>query len=364
LADFLLRAGSDLKGAIIFPTRDADVLFLDKFRAELESLYCLAIPPRNVLLRVIDKAKLAESAIEAGVGIPATTVVRDGAELFPATQQIGFPCVIKPLRSVDWRQGDNWDLIGGRKAFRADGLLELEQHYDRVSRAHPEVLVQEWIPGETDQILVWGGHICRDAEPSAFFTARKILQSPEPFGTGCVVESDEIPELLEPSVRLCRALGYEGIAEIEFKCDSRDGKVKLIEVNPRHWDWHQIGAASEVNVTRIAYCHLAGLPIETVTRQTQRAKWIAEDAFLLYTLSGIFDGAVAPSKAWRALAGKRMYSILAWNDPLPFLRYSIQTLAPMIAGAAIRKMRRRAPTSHGDRSVVSPEDRPSVDGLV
>jgi predicted ATP-grasp superfamily ATP-dependent carboligase len=351
LADFLLRAASDLKGAVIFPTRDADVLFLDKFRAELEPIYCLAIPQRDVLFRVIDKSKLAEIAIEAGLSIPATAVIRDRSDLFSASKKTGFPCVIKPLKSVDWRQGDNWNLIGRRKAFRADSLVELEQHYERVSRAHPEILLQEWVPGATDQIVVWGGHISRHDGLSAFFTARKILQSPEMFGTGCVVKSEELPELAEPSVRLCRALGYDGIAEIEFKRDSRDGKVKLIELNPRHWDWHQLGAASNVNLTWLTYCHLAGLPAKAVTPRFRRTKWVAEDSLLLHALSRLQDGTVTPSQAWRTLAGKRMYGMFAWNDPLPFIRYSLETLAPTIAGAVVRKLRRRASAADGDTNV-------------
>jgi predicted ATP-grasp superfamily ATP-dependent carboligase len=348
LADFLLRAASDLNGAIIFPTRDADVLFLHGFRAELENIYRLAIPPRDVLFRVIDKAKLADIADEAGVSIPATAVVRGRSKLVSAAERTGFPCVIKPLRSIDWRQGDNWNLVGRRKAFRADSLLELEQHYDRVSRAHPEILLQEWIPGATDQIVVWGGHVSRGEKLSAFFTARKILQSPEVFGTGCVVESELLPELAEPSVRLCRALGYEGIAEIEFKRDARDGKLKLIELNPRHWDWHQLGAASNVNLTWITYCDLAGLPVNRVTPRYRSARWVAEDSLLICTLSGLFDRTVSLSQALRSLIGKRMYGTFAWNDPLPFIRYSVETLAPMIVGAAVRKMRRRASAAHGD----------------
>src|SRR5262249_6809935 len=36
LAEFLMRAAVDFSGAVIFPTRDADLLFLDRFREDLE----------------------------------------------------------------------------------------------------------------------------------------------------------------------------------------------------------------------------------------------------------------------------------------------------------------------------------------
>jgi hypothetical protein len=43
LADFLLRAASLLGGAVVFPTSDFDVLFLDRFRSSLEPHYRLSI---------------------------------------------------------------------------------------------------------------------------------------------------------------------------------------------------------------------------------------------------------------------------------------------------------------------------------
>ncbi len=339
LADFLLQIGPELHGAIVFPTRDADLLFLDRFRSDLEPFYKLAIPPRQVLFRVLDKAALSEIAMRAGIPVPRTTVVADRAQLQSRAESVGFPCVLKPVSSVHWRQGTNWKAVGGRKAFRANSLVELQQLYERISRVQCELLLQEWIPGATDQILVWGGYARRDLEPLTYFTARKLIQCPDEFGTGCVVESDQLPDLLEPSVRLCRALAYEGLAEIEYKRDTRDGTLKLIEINPRHWDWHQLGSASRVNLTWAAYCHLSGRRIEPVSPPIQRVKWLAEDAFLTHALASFYGGQLSLRQVWSALAGKRTYGMFAWNDPLPFLRYSVATLLPSLASAAVRKVR-------------------------
>jgi predicted ATP-grasp superfamily ATP-dependent carboligase len=338
LRDFLLRIASELCGAIIFPTRDADMLFLDRFRDELEPFYRLAIPPRHVLYRVLDKAVLAEKAMEAGIPVPRTTVVLEPAGLDSGAERVGFPCVVKPVTAVHWRQGTNWKLVGGKKAFRVNNLIELQQTYERVSQARREILLQEWIPGDTDQIVVWGGYVQRELEPVICFTARKLLQSPSEFGTGCVVESDRIPDLLEPTVRLCRALGYEGIAEVEFKRDARDGTLKLIEVNARHWDWHQLGNASQVNVTWAAYCHLTGRPVQQGLLPVQRAKWVAEDAFLRHMLASLYANESDRPKMRSVLAGQRIYGTFAWNDPFPFLRYSATTLFPALAADAARKI--------------------------
>jgi D-aspartate ligase len=341
LLRFLLDAAPELHGAVIFPTRDADLLFLDKFRQELETFYTLAIPLPHVLFHIMDKAALARTAAEAGIPVPRTAVGSKLAELQTAAEEFGYPCVLKPVHSVHWRQRNHWKAVGGRKAFRANNPAELQYHHARISQIHGEILLQEWIPGETDQIVVWGGYVRIGEEPLACFTARKLIQCPGEFGTGCVVESDEIPDLLEPSLRLCRALDYEGIAEIEYKRDRRDAKLKLIEINARHWDWHGLGAASDVNLSWAAYCHLTGRPIQSVHTPIQRAKWVAEDAFLTHILASLYNRESKPREAWNAIAGKRTYGIFAWNDPLPFCRYAADVLFPALAGAAVRKISRR-----------------------
>src|SRR5258708_6104246 len=134
LADLLVRSASELAGAIIFPTRDADMLFLDSFRADLEPLYRLAIPPRDVMFRLMNKAALADTAMDAGIPVPRTVVVENHAQLKLAAEVVGFPCVVKPVSSVHWRRGDSWSLVGGQKAFRANNFSELQVQYDRISR--------------------------------------------------------------------------------------------------------------------------------------------------------------------------------------------------------------------------------------
>jgi D-aspartate ligase len=340
LAEYLLRAAPELRGAIIFPTRDADVLFLDRFRSELEPFYRLAIPPRRLLERVMDKSALVAIAEQAGVPVPRTAVVSREFELAGAAKEVGFPCVVKPVRSVDWRLGENWNLVGGRKAFRADNLRQLQEQYARISQVRAELMLQEWIPGSAEQIVVFGGYIREDSEPLSYFTARKIVQSPDDFGTGCVVASEPIPELYDLSRRLCRALGYQGMAEIEYKRDTRDGRFKLIEINTRHWDWHQLADASGVNLTWTAYCHLSGQPVSPEHKPIARARWVAEDALLTHVGASVYSRQCRPHKLLRQISGRRIYGIFSWKDPLPLLRYSLGVFFPTLAKAAFNKIRR------------------------
>lgn len=345
LAEFLLHIASDLQGAVVFPTRDADILFLDRFRAELEPFYTLAIPPKQVVSRVMDKAAVAQTAVNAGIPVPRTTVVKGDTKLGSAARAVGFPCVVKPISSIHWRQGNNWNRVGARKAFRVANFRELQQVYERICTVHSEVLLQEWIPGGDDQLTIWGGYVCEQGHPLAYFTAKKIVQSPPEFGTGLVVETESIPALRDPSVLLCNALDYDGIAEIEYKLDSRDDQFKLIEINPRHWDWHELGHACGINITWVAYCALTGQQMQESRPRFANTKWVAEDAFLMHTLSRVYRRDTGPFKPWQELAGRRIYGIFSWIDPMPFVRYFSTVILPKIAISAIAKLSRRVRSS-------------------
>jgi D-aspartate ligase len=345
LEEFLLQAAGELRGAVIFPTRDLDVLFLDRHRNQLELHYRLAIPPRESLLRVLNKHDLVRAAREGGVAVPQTLEVRSEQELARVAEEVGFPCVVKPISSYHWRESNNWERVGGRKAFLVTTPQELYVEYECVREAHPEILIQEWIPGDTENIAVLGAYVGEDSQPLASFTARKVVQSPDDFGTGCVVRSEEIPELFEPTLRLWQTLGYQGMAEVEYKRDSRTGKFLLIEMNTRHWDQHNLGRASGINLSLTAYRHLTGQHVAPMRTATRRATWIAEDALLFYTLRGIYRRELRLSRLWQQLSKPRVYGIFSWADPWPFVRYMFTVVLPTIARQAFRKLRRKEVSS-------------------
>jgi predicted ATP-grasp superfamily ATP-dependent carboligase len=338
LREFLLNA-ADLHGAIIFPTRDADVVFLDRFRSDLDRRYRLAIPPADCLHRTIDKHQLARIALGAEIAVPRTLQLGSATELDRVSEEVGFPCVVKPVSSFQWHQGDAWQRVGSRKAIRIDDGEALRREYRQIFEVTPQVLIQEWIPGGVDQIVVLGGYVGEDSELLSYFTARKILQSPDDCGTGCIVRSEPVDEIVEPTKRLLRALHYQGMAEVEYKYDVRTGEYKLIEINTRHWDQHQLGEASGVNLSWVAYCHLTGRCIPPSTGSVAVATWVAEDALFLRLLRGIFHPNLRVPHLRAKIAGPRMYAILAGGDPRPFLRYFCVTLLPELPLQAARSLR-------------------------
>ena len=338
LAAFLQQAAGELKGAVIFPTRDADVVFLDRYRDELKD-YRISIPPRSALIKALDKGTLVQCAQVAGVPVPRSLVAHNLEELKKVPAELSFPCVVKPVSSYMWRGEEKWQAVGCRKAFLANTWEELSAEYDRVAKVNPDVLVQEWIPGSTKDIAIMGAYFGENSEALGYFCARKLVQEPDDFGTGCVVQSVQLQEIVEPSVRLCKSLGYRGMAEIEYKRDEKTGEYKLIEINTRHWDWHQLSHMSGVNLTRVAYSDLTGYKLDAATAAKPGGKWVAEDTLLMHSAAGIYHRRLTLRMVFRQLSGPKIFGIFKWADPMPFIRFSFSSMFPTMGRMAMKKLR-------------------------
>jgi predicted ATP-grasp superfamily ATP-dependent carboligase len=342
LFSFLLKLGAEAADRpIIFPTRDDDVLFLDHYREPLARYFDLILPSPGAVRGCLDKWETYLHARHARVDTPQCWVVGDKQDLLDAADEISYPCVMKPVFSNDWRVKDRWEQVGSRKAIGIESRGQLLAEYAQVSVADPRVLIQEMVPGEDDQLFIVACYLDRDCRLVASFTAQKLLQIPAGFGTGCVVQTVDRPELVEPAAALLRSLGFSGIAEVEFKRDASCGKYKLIEVNARPWDQHTLGKASGVDLIYIAYCEAAGLPLPAIRVSEAGWKWIAEDAYLTAALRLMWKRDRGILRLAAVGRGRRTYGIWSGSDKRPFIIYMTK-FVPQLIWTGLRRLFKQA----------------------
>ena len=325
--------------AVLLPTRDHDVNFISRYRSELEHGYMLAQLPAADLDRVMNKAALAPIARQVGLHVPEAVTITKPEELYRA-RSLRFPCICKPVYASQWRRTGLWEAVGRQKALRVETYEELATFYAGFAELDPLVTVQQWVEGGEESLQIFGSYCGADHEVSAWFTARKRLQYPPLAGTGIVVEALSLPDLERPSRDLLRALAFRGISEIEYKQDQRDGCLYLIEVNPRHWDQHGLGAAVGVNLSETLYRDVTGQPRRAMRQSADKALWIAEAEYARHL------GRCALGRApWRdallAFGARRSWSLFDASDP-----------QPLLLQAGLRK----PPQSH---AAVNPTSRPS-----
>jgi D-aspartate ligase len=335
---FLQKLGEGLGGkAVIFPTRDDDVLFLDCYREELIRHFELVIPERPALQASLNKWETFLLARRAGVPTPRSWLIRDGLDLQSALLEVTYPCVLKPVESYHWRKGANWEKVGGRKAFTVSSRKELLTEYASISHADQRALLQEMISGEDDCLVSACCYFDRESNPVAAFTTQKLAQAPARFGTGFIVQAVERSAIIEPTFRLLREIRFTGIAEVEYKWDSVKREYQLIEINPRPWDQHRLGSGSGVDLMWIAYCEHAGLAIPAVRQHPSSKKWVAEDAFLVNALRWAWRRDVGSlRRLFRLAGGERSYAVWSTKDPLPFLGYLFRGFIPGLIAAGAR----------------------------
>lgn len=366
LLEFMLAMGRELgKHCVLFPTRDDDLVFIDRFREQLAPYYSPVVPGHAALKLCLDKWETSLAAQRSGVPAPRCWVLNGKEDLLRAAREVKYPCVLKPLEAHHWRQGNNWQRVGGRKAVGLASQQELLTEYETISGVETRALLQEMIPGGDDCLVIAACFVDRQSRLVAGFNTHKVLQVPEQFGTGCIVESVSRPELFEPTARLLQEVGFSGIAEVEYKWHAGKREFQLIEINPRPWDQHRLGYAAGVDLIYLAYCEHAGLPIPAVGKPSPGRKWIAEDVLVSALIRSVRPGEASAASLLRKAAGQRMYAIWSAKDPMPALMYWTRQFLPELAGSVSRAIRKagrtqtesatRKATTEGGRIWESPQ---------
>ena len=133
-----------------------------------------------------------------------------------------------------------------------------------------------------------------------------------------------------------QAVKFTGIAEVEYKWDAPAAQYKLIEVNPRPWNQHRLGAACGVDLIYVAYCEHAGLAMPPIRQSVSGQKWIAEDSFVVATLHLLANRDARVRQLLRAARGERIYGTWSVVDPLPMIACVVAQIVPGILKTAVR----------------------------
>jgi predicted ATP-grasp superfamily ATP-dependent carboligase len=252
-----IREVARLGPGVVFPTHDEGLGALARHRDEL-GILC---PFPRELERIQRKRVQLEAARDA----PETRFPASAGEAVAEARELGFPVLVKPSEPVGFRQRH------GRQAIRCETPRQVEEAYVLAEPFEP--MVQELIPGGDDTLYTLGSYLDESLEPLGLFCGRKLRQTPRGIGTARVAESVWIQEVVDAGLELLRRLGCNGLSQVEFRLDPRDGRFKLMEVNPRLWQWNSLAAACGVNLPLIAYRDLTGERVDPVRMDGRRRRW-------------------------------------------------------------------------------------------
>ena len=215
---------------VVFPSWDPYVYVLSKNKPLFDRLgVTIPVPDYDTVLGALDKYRTIQAALRAGFPCPRTYLYENEETLSCILDTERFPLVIKP------RVGS-----GGRGIEIVKDHAELLEKLPAVVRDYGKPMIQEYIPGR--QRVSFPVLIDR-AGDLKFACHKKIVRNfrvTARFGT--VEESVRLdPDLLDNAAKLLKDLGWWGSVSVGTIRDPRDGRCKLMEINPRFSRnlWHR-----------------------------------------------------------------------------------------------------------------------------
>jgi D-aspartate ligase len=301
-----------LQGWVLYPTRDEMVAAFSRHRDELSKMFSVPTPAWECVHWAWDKRDTYRIARQLDIPIPQTWCPQNSSEL--AQIDIEAPYAIKPAIK------EHFFYATKAKAWAANSRQELESLFQKASAiaGAGEIIIQEVIPGGGAQQFSYCAFF-RDGEAVGKMVVRRARQHPLQFGRASTyVETVDLPILEKLSEKLLRAIGYYGLAEVEYKLDPRDGQYKLLDLNARTWGYHSLGARAGVDFSHMLHADQSGMPVIPCKGQPGMS-WMRMTTDLPTSFLELFGGHLNVRGYLRSLQSCSVDAVFSSDDPLPGL---------------------------------------------
>lgn len=292
-----------------FPMSDAVVKQVALHLRDFTSLTNIILEDYETLAVGFDKWRTIELARTLDIPHPKTFYIDDLETVRRLQNKIPYPTVIKP------RFGS-----GAKGVVFVYKPEDLWSRYLCVHQNFRFPLLQEAIPPTSPKF----GVQClsnRKGQIRAAVVQRFCRQYPYTGGPGSCFETVDRPDILTLGTGLMEKLGWQGVAQIEFLEDERDGVLKLMEINPRFWDSLQMVIQAGVDFPYLLYRIAVDGDVESnMAYRTGEVCRSLLPGEILYFLTNLHHLDVGPS-FWRFYGPNLGYCILSREDKRPTLNF-------------------------------------------
>jgi D-aspartate ligase len=298
--------------AILIPTSDSTAMLVADHADALSKWFDFPRMESSLVRALCSKREMYLLARMHGVPTPETAFPRSRDDLAEHLKAMKFPVMVKGIFGVELQRK------AGKRMFLVHNRQQLLDLYD----AHedwfqPNFILQEFIPGPAEACWIFNGHFDRNSKATVEFTGRKIRQYPEFGGLTSLGECARNETIAKISRNFVKACGYRGIIDIDYRYDERDGRYKVLDINPRVGATFRLFVgANGLDVVRAMYFDMTGQPVESAPLVEGR-RWVVEDCDLLAGLRSFRHGNLTLrdwAKSYRRVAEA---GVFAMDDPLP-----------------------------------------------
>ncbi|MFD7479032.1 ATP-grasp domain-containing protein [Streptomyces sp. NPDC059837] len=295
--------------AVLIPIDDHAAMFIADQAAALRTWFLFPDLSASLLRKVNDKAELAG----LGVDVPEQTQVTSADQLaeFVATARLPVVAKSAPILLPDGRRTRGTRLIRSR---------------EELSRLTVPVLLQEYLADGTDWLF--HGYCDTRSECLLAFTGRKLRAYPPRAGETALGRAESQPELEKQARDLLRRIGYQGPVSMDYRLDARDGRFRLLDLNPRLGAIFRLFTTTNgLDVVRAMHLDLTGRPVCAGSVVDQRVVVVeSNDVRTAWAL--LRNGELTPRELWTSWRTASETSWFARDDLLPPLAGLVRALAP------------------------------------
>lgn len=208
---------------LIVPATEASLMSL-RLLQESDPLRRRAVLPGNEALDVaLDKLKTWQLSRDLGILAPKARLLTGDPD---GNEPPGFPLVLKPLHSKFMVNGE-LQTVAAEIVRDADGYRKQAHQW----LPYTALLQQEYILGRGV-----GAEFLFDRGKKVWhFLHERVHEMPLEGGASSYRRSiPPIPALLADAEKILAAMGWHGVAMVEFRVDAQ-GRHWLLEINPRLW---------------------------------------------------------------------------------------------------------------------------------
>jgi D-aspartate ligase len=305
---------------ILMATSDELSIFVAERAPDLEELFRFPVMDANLVKGLASKKEMFDIAMQCDVPTAGAIFPENESEVIEFSKRATLPVMLKGIF------GNRLADLSGKKMQIIYDAETLIKEYNSLAVLDPDnLMIQEYIPGGDDQIFIFNGYFDRNSDCLAAFTGRKIRQFPIHIGCASLAECCWNEEVSEITVQFMKRIGYRGILDIGYRYDERDGKYKVLDINPRVGQaFRAFVAENNMDVVRALYLDLTGQrPAQIVPREGRR--WMIEDYDLISSFHYFKEGSLTMNEWVRSFSNLEEGMWFDWGDPLPFAHISMTT---------------------------------------
>ena len=320
--DYLLHVAESIGGrALLIASNDETALFVAENALRLKEAFIFPYNQPGLVRSLYNKKEMYFLSKQLEIPTAETLFPQSKEELGDFCSQVRYPVLLKASdNAVTSRRT-------GRKMAIVHSERELLDEYEVMEDpSHPSLMLQEYIPGKDDSVWMFNGYFDENSRCLFGFTGRKIHQTPVYTGMTALGVCLDNPTVREQTARLASAIGYKGILDIGFRYDARDGKYKLLDVNPRLGATFRLFVGTEgMDVVRAEYLHFTGQSVPQSSICVGR-KWIVEDADVISAVQYCRDRTLSLRECFGSYGGIQEGAWFAGDDWSPFLHLIVGSL--------------------------------------